>query len=207
MVQLLAFLAACLATGAALALVAIHAQMAVGWLGGILLVVWAALARWRWIRAEYERASDVSAPERVLWLRAAGLALIGGHLLTALLHPHLDLHLGQGNSLAIDSWYLALGLAIAAVVFRRDARITDERHDRIAARGIAGGYAALAVTVLALAFFLAFTPHQWRAEFDHFVLGNILIALLLFSYLAAVALQLALYRPSPRAGAAASRRS
>lgn len=199
MVRLVAFLGVALAAGAGLALLTIHLQIAMGWFGAALLVGWAMAARHRWLRAEGDPDFSPGAPERVLWLRAAGLALIGGHLLTALMHPHIDLHVGQGNSIAVDSWVLTFAFMIACVVFRRDARVTDERHDKIVARGVAGGYATLAAAVFALALFLAFAPRPWRENIDDFVLGNVIVALLLSSYLAMVALQLALYRADARA--------
>lgn len=194
MVRVCLFTIAALALGALVALVALRTGVAVGWLGAGALVGWAILARIRWTRLENSSVFGVGAPERALWIRAAGMALIVGHLITALAHPHLDLHVGRGNSLAIDSWTMTGAFVLSILIFRRDGHIRDERHNEIAAFGVAAGYVALAGSTVIAALFLAFAPPQSQAMLSRFAIANVLIALTLASYLVMLVVQLALYR-------------
>ena len=202
------FLAVGLVTGALLASVSLATQFPNGWIGAGALITWAVIARKRWIALEATNGLDPGAPERALWMRLAGTALILGHLTTAILLAGNDLRVGQGNTLAIDSWTLVAAQVIAALLFRRDSREQDERHAGIAARGVRVGYATfIAVLVPAIAW-LAFTPPGARVMLSHFVIANAMIALLLVSYAALLFVQLVDYardtcgaaddeRPSP----------
>jgi hypothetical protein len=188
-----AFLAAGLVIGASLAIVSLASHLPTGWMGAIGLIAWAFVAKQRWTSLEATNGLDPGAPERALWMRLAGTALILGHLATAILLAGNDLRVGQGNTLAIDSWTLVVGQMIAALLFRRDSRQQDERHAAIAARGVRVGYTTfIAVLVPGIAW-LAFTPPGARMSLSHFVIANALIALLLVSYAALLFVQLVDY--------------
>lgn len=196
----IAFVATAMGAGAALALGALVTDVLTGWIGALALVGWAVAARQRWARRERE-SLEPGAPERILWLRLSGAALILGHAATALILVGDDLRLGHGNILAIDSWTMIAALPVAAMVFRRDAGRHDERHAVIAARGVRAGYATLAATLVFLLGYLAFTPTGARSLLTHFVLANLLVVLLLASYLVMLLTELAAYardtRPVP----------
>jgi hypothetical protein len=190
MTGLLTVLIGSLGLGAALALVGIRTGAAVGWVGAVALLGWILWLRLRW--SQSRQAPD--APERPLWLRAAGLGLVLGHLSTILMHPRIDLHIGAGNALAFDSWTLTAALLIALVMFRKDARISDERHRQVVAHGIRAAYVTLVALVVILSLVLGFAPPYALGAFDLFDLANVLVALVLAAYLVQQLVQLTLYR-------------
>lgn len=192
MLGLLCVLLGSLSLGAALALVGLRTGAAVGWVGAAALLCWIVWLRLRWNRNQAGQAPD--APERPLWLRAAGLGLVLGHLATTLAHSGVDLHIGAGNQLAFDSWTLTAALLVALVLFRKDSRITDERHRQVAAHGIRAAYFTLVAFVGMFSLALGFAPRSALAAFDPFDLANILVALVLAAYFVQQVVQLALYR-------------
>jgi len=187
------FLAVGLVTGALLAIVSLASHVPTGWIGAGALIAWAVIARRRWTALETTNGLDPGAPERALWQRLAGTALILGHLTTAILLAGNDLRVGQGNTLAVDSWTLVAAQVIAALLFRRDSKEQDERHAGIAARGVRVGYATLIAVLIPIIAWLAFTPPGARVTLSHFVIANTLIALLLASYAALLFVQLVDY--------------
>ena len=189
-VKPVAFLVIGLAAGALLAFASLSTGAPTGWIGGLALVAWAFIARRRWTRLETTNGLEPGAPERILWLRLAGASVILGHVVASILLVRDDLRLGNGNSLAIDSWTIVLALFIAALAFHRDRRERDERHDEIRAHGIRVGYAALMISVIVLALWLAYMPPPMRSALTHFVLANVLVALLWASYGAMLLVQL-----------------
>lgn len=172
------FLVAGLATGALLATISLFFQFSVGWIGAAGL--------------------EPSAPERILWLRLCGTALVLGHIVTAIVLVGNNLRVGSGNTLAMDSWILVAGWQVATWLFRRDRRERDERHEVIAARGYRAGYYASIVLLLPLIAWLAFTPRPWRTFFSDFVIANVLIALLIAAYAALLFVQLLAYARDTR---------
>lgn len=193
------------ATGALLAWAGLETGFPTGSLGAVALIAWAFLARWRWRRLAATSGLEPGAPERILWLRAAGSSLILGHLVAAILLVGDDLRVGHGNILAIDSWTMVLGQSLAALAFRRDRGERDERHEAILARGVGAGYASLIVGVILLLAWMAFTPPAFRSALSHFVLANVLIALILASYGAMLVVQLAGYAKDSREALASER--
>jgi hypothetical protein len=177
-----AFLLAGLAVGAALAVFSFAANVSTGWAGAIALAAWAFIARRRWQQIEATSGLEPGAPERILWLRTAGNALIVGHIVAAVLLVRDDLRLGNDNTLAIDSWTIALGQFAATLLFRRDEKERDERHAAIAARGVRAGYTALIVFLIVLLGWLAYAPPPQRSALTHFVLANMLLVLVFVSY-------------------------
>ena len=176
-----AFIATAAVIGAVLAVLSVRLNIPTGWIGGIALIGWAILARRNWEAAQKQTGLEPSGPERILRLRAAGTALLLGHLIAALFHPELDMHVGQGNSLAIDSWTMLAALIFAGFMFRQDGTIRDERDDSITAKGTKFGYVSLIGILTALLFLLGFLPPRVLAGVDYFTLANILVAAILLS--------------------------
>lgn len=194
----LCFLAAGVVAGVLLAIASLVWHFPIGWIGALGLICWALYARRRWTRLENTTGLEPGAPERILWLRLGGTALILGHLVAAIALVGNNLRVGQGNSLATDSWTMVLGYVAAALLFRRDRDEKDERHEGISARGHRVGYSALVLLLLPLIAWLAFTPREWRVFFSDFVIANVLIALLLASYVALLFVQLLAYARDTR---------
>lgn len=187
-----AFLLTAMVAGAALAFGALSAHLPTGWVGALALIGWAAAMRWRWAQQE-ARDVEPGAPERVLWLRLAGVALILGHLLAAILLVGDGLRLGSGNSLAVDSWTMIAGHQIAAFLFRGDVKMRDERHAPITALGVRVGYGTLIVIQIPLLAWMVVMPLALRTLLTHFVLANVLIACMCVSYVAMLLAQLFAY--------------
>lgn len=194
----LTFLLSGLAVGALMAIAGIASRIPVGWIGAIGIVGWALYARRRWLALEDAIGLEPSPPERMVWMRLCGAALVLGHLATAIVLVGNNLRVGYGNTLAADSWVMVLGWQIAAFLFRRDRNERDERHDAIAARGYRAGYFASILLLLPLVAWLAFTPRPWRAFFTDFVIANVLIALLIAAYTVMQFVQLVAYARDTR---------
>ncbi len=198
MARIILVLVGVLAFGAALALAAISWSVSTGWIGAAGLVGWAVLARRRWSRLNATTGEEPGAPERVLWHRLTGTGILLGHLTIALLNPSVDLHVGSGNTLAIDSWTILIAMIVSAALFHGDARERDERHRSIAARGVRSGYTALIVLLLILLFYLGFAPPDFRQPLTHWLLANLLSGLIVTSLLVMQFVQLLAYAPDGR---------
>lgn len=192
MLKVIGFSATALALGWALAWTSINFDVSTGWVGAALLLGWAVAARLRWERLKAHGA-DPSGPERVVWHRLASAAVACGHMLTSLAHPRIDLHLGNGNSLATDSWTILAAIVVSAFVFQSGDQERDERDRAIASAGLRVSYAALVIQLLILLFFLGFAPPDLLAPFSHFFIANLLIALIVVSTLAQYFAQLIAY--------------
>jgi len=156
------FLLATLAAGVGLAAASLAAGMSTGWIGALVLILWAIIMRRRWAGQE-AHGIEPGAPERVLWLRLAGSALVLGHLIAAILLLGDGLRLGSGNSLASDSWIMVVGHQIAAFLFRSDTKQQDERHAPIVARGVRVGYATLILSQIPLLVWMVVMPLALRS--------------------------------------------
>lgn len=178
------FCLSALLLGSALALFGVHVPFPVGWIGAFALIGWAVVVRRRWEWRRMQDGGDPGAPERRIWQRLAGTGVLVGHLAVVLLHPHIDLHFGSGNWLAVDGWCLFLGSCAAALVLRINRRERDERDDRIDARGTSTAYHALIVLVLILLLWLAYAPPPMRSALTPWIIANILIGSLFASQLA-----------------------
>ena len=167
--------------GAILAVLSVRFHLLTGWAGGLALIFWAVQARKKWARIETLTGLEPGGPERVLRLRATGTALLLGHLIAGLCHHDLDLHVGQGNSLAIDSWTMFSALLIAGLLFRRDKNTFDERDEAITERGTKAGYFSLITMLVLLLTLLGFLPIKALESLNYFTLANILVAIILAS--------------------------
>lgn len=167
--------------GALLAIASVQLNIMTGWIGGLALILWAVLARKNWAEIQTKIGLEPSGPERVLRLRAAGTALLLGHLIAALLHPGLDIHVGQGNSLAIDSWMMIAAYLLTGLLFRRDEAVRDERNDAITAKGTGAGYVSLIGMLIVLLSVLGTLSEPNPISLSYFTLANILVAIVLSS--------------------------
>ena len=193
MLKIAGFLLISLAFGAVLASAGMVSHVPMGWVGAAALVAWAVLARRRWEGLKAADGSDPGAPERMVWQRLAGTGMIVAHLATVLLNPRVDLHVGQGNYLALDNWTLIVGVMVSAFVFRADRHERDERDDRIDARGTRWGYGALIGLLVILLLYMGFAPRPLQTALTHWVLANLLIALILASFVVRQCVQLSGY--------------
>lgn len=193
--RIFSLLAGALALGSALALLSVRLGLPVGLAGAAALIVWAILARRRWEQLRHTGGPDPVGAARIAWHRAMGVALIGGHLLTGVLHPGLDLHVGAGNWIAIDSWTLVAGFLASAWVIRGDRHGRDERDLAIAARATQAGYLSLIVSLIGLTGWLATLPPGAAGTMDAFFVANLIVALIVLSKLVQYTVQLVGYAP------------
>jgi hypothetical protein len=191
--QVVGFLLLAISFGMGLAWLSIKTDYAWGWLGALVLIGWAVFARRRW-HVLYERnGSEPGAPERVVWQRLTGYATLFGHMLYSYINPHIDLHVGSGNYLAVDNWTLILGVVVSAMLFRADRQERDERSDRMFAIAILWGYRFLIGLLAIFSIFIGFLPSNLYAAFNHFVIGNMMIGIIVLSLVVVQAVQLFLY--------------
>jgi hypothetical protein len=193
MSKLVGFLLVAISFGIGLAWLSIKTDYAWGWVGALVLIGWAVLARRRWRKLYELNGSEPGAPERVVWQRLTGYAAIFGHMLYSYINPHIDLHVGSGNYLAVDNWTLVGGVIISAMLFRADRQERDERSDRIFATGIVWGYRFLIGLLAIFSIFIGFLPSNLHAAFNHFVIGNMMIGIIFLSLVVVQAVQLFLY--------------
>lgn len=179
----LLFLAIFFAIGASLAVSGFYLDFPTGWLGAAGLLGWTFVIRGHWTRIEKESEGEPSPPARALWVQCAGYSLLLGHLILALMITGENLRLGNGNALAIDSWIMIAAALTTDFIFKRDKKTEDERDKEISAKGVRASYRTLIFLIVSLSFFLAFAPPHYKSDLTHFVIGNILIALILSSYL------------------------
>jgi|GEM_PF-1484186 len=191
-----------LVAGAMVALSSLHMNFPAGWIGGLALIGMVLLARQRWAKLEATTGLEPGAPERMLRVHAIGTALLFGHLLIAIGYPDIDLHVGNGNYLAIDSWTMILALLITIAISRHDGKVKDERDLAIMARGTKAGFLSLVASLVILAFALAFLPPSQMAVLSHFMIGNILIAAIVAALLVKYTVQLFDYAKDTNVGIA-----
>ncbi len=193
MTKSLTFLVIAAAIGALIALVSIHANFATGWIGGIFLIGCTVFARRRWSTQENTTGLEPGPPERIIRFYSAATSMLFGHMIVGLIYPQIDLRLGSGNSLAIDSWTMIAAMILAAFLFKRDMKIRDERDATISAEGTKLGYVVLIAELIILSLVLGFLPPHLMNKVSYFDLGNILIAGIVFSILMKCASQLLAY--------------
>jgi len=179
--------------GAVLAVVSIQCSFSTGVIGAMCLIAYSKLMKRRWAAPNESLQHEFSHCEQALRIRLAANTLLLGHLATALLHTHVDMRLGQGSSLAIDSWIMIAAALTTEYIFKNDTKIIDERDLEYSANAIAWGYRCLALLVVLFALFLALTPPNLRTLFSHFLIGNALVAFCLASYCVYVAVRLCAY--------------
>lgn len=154
-----------------------------GILGGLALLAAAGISKRVW---ETRRAAELDAPswrEIGAWHSVVGWGLVCGQLTGSLLRGD-DLHLGAGNTLAIDNWCLAVAAVGAWLILRPRDRTRDERDRAMESLGARTGYWVLTLSLVVASLGIGFAPEAAQARLTPFVIGNILIVLILVGGLA-----------------------
>jgi hypothetical protein len=193
MIRIIAVLLLGLGLGALFTAPGIAWPVRPGWIGAAILVAAALAARAYWRRRRDRVGDEPGAPEREVWQGMAGAAMVAGQMVGGLAQPGLDLHVGQGNTLALDNWTILAGAVIGWFILRNREAERDERDRAIAAGGTRVGYVGLILMLVALSLFLGFAPGPYRPPLDDFALANILSALIVLSYLARQTARLVAY--------------
>lgn len=168
-----------------------------GAIGGTLLVLTAVFVRWRWDRRRASGEDEPGPYERRAWHSMASMAVLSGHLGVALCLG-LDIHVGRGNSLAIDDWFLVLGAVVGWLVMRPRSMLRDERDREMADRGAHVGFRLLIGLLIGLLLLLGFAPVRVTEHLTPFVLGNMLVVAIQLGLLGAYTVQLVGYRAASR---------
>lgn len=188
MIRILVVLAGSLCLGAALAWSWAAWPIWPGAAGATLLVAAACVVRGRWNRGA-QTGEEPGPYERRAWHALASLGVVASHLCVAL-SLGLDIHIGRGNTLAVDNWLLTLGAALGWIIMRPRSMDRDERDADMANRGARAGYRTLIGLLVVLLLVLGFAPVALTEQLNPFVVGNLLIVLILTSGLATFATQL-----------------
>ncbi len=168
-----------LAVGWALSLQGLPWPVQPGFIGvGILIA--AAFAARAWWAKRAVTGDDPGPPERETWHALVGYSVIAGHMVGGL-SQRTDLHVGAGNTLALDSWLLVAGAVAAYLIVRSRDRTRDERDHVIQNRGNVAGYWSLCGSIVILSLYLAFIPPPGLDGFTHFFIANLIIGLIVVS--------------------------
>lgn len=169
-----------------------------GAIGAAAIVAGAVLSRRFWDRRRRAERPVPGWREVAAWHSLIGWGVVCGQLAMSVLRG-VDLHLGQGNSLALDNWLLGLAAVAAWLIVRPRDRTRDERDREIDALGARVGFWSLFALILIASAVLGFVPRGWQDHLTPFVIGNALIVLLLLGALAYSAAQLIAYWRDARA--------
>jgi hypothetical protein len=170
-----------------------------GWIGAAVLLLAAVAVRRHWDARRLAAGDDPGARERQSWHLMAAFGVLCGHMIAALLQQ-VDLHVGRGNTLALDNWTLLAAAAIGWVIVRAPRMEKDERDREMVARGAYVGHATLTALLIFLLLTLGFAPPPVLERLPPFVLGNLLVVLLLLAALAKHVTQLVGYWAAARPG-------
>lgn len=170
-----------------------------GWIGAAVLLVVSAVVRFHWDARRRATGDEPGARERQSWHAMAAFGVLCGHMMAALMQG-VDLHVGQGNTLALDNWTLLAAAAIGWGIVRAPRMEKDERDQEMEARGARVGHATLTALLIVLLLTLGFGPPSVLERLQPFVLGNVLVVLILLAALAKHATQLGGYWAAARPG-------
>ena len=168
-----------------------------GWIGAAVLLGVAFAVRRHWDARRRTAGDDPGARERQSWHAMAAFGTLSGHMLAGLMQG-VDLHVGQGNTLALDNWTLLAAAAVGWVIVRPARMEKDERDREMAACGSHVGHATLTALMVVLLFTLGFGPPPVLERLQPFVLGNLLVVMILLAALAKHATQLVGYWAATR---------
>lgn len=193
MIKILLVLLGFLGLGAALAAGWNPVPLRDGWVGGLILLLSALWARWRWQR-DAVQGRDPSAAERRAWLYMAGSALICGFVAVVLMTPGSEVHRTTGGTGGYDSWVMfACGAIAWALLHEGQSQALDERDRAIDALANRVGYSTLIGLLAVFLLALGFAPKPWMERFTHWLIANTLLNLIMFAGLAQYAAQLLAY--------------
>jgi len=188
-----------LIVGIILALTSLQTSIPTGWIGGLTFVSWTVYSRKQWLRRRETDGLEPSAPERIIRFYAVGTALLFGHSITAITYPNIDIHVGSGNYLAIDSWSMIAFMLLASLIIRQDNKICDERGEVIIARGNKFGFITLIAILVIFSIIIGFLPPRLNTSLTPFMIGNMLIAIIVASLLIKYIIQLIEYEKDTNA--------
>ncbi|MDP1618823.1 hypothetical protein [Phenylobacterium sp.] len=197
MIRVLAVSALGMAFGAFLAWPLFDWPLRPGWVGAVVLLLVAVAVRRHWDGMRHRDGGEPGPRERCSWHALAALALVSGHLIASLAQG-VDLHVGQGNTLALDNWTLIAAAGIGWVIVRPERMEQDERDREMATRGVHVGYTTFIVLLIGLLLTLGFAPPVVVERLSPFVLGNVLVVVILLASLARHGTQLIGYRDAAR---------
>lgn len=197
MIRVLAVAALGMAFGAFLAWPLFDWPLRPGWVGAVILLLVAVAVRRHWDGLRHRDGGEPGPRERCSWHALAALALVSGHLIAALAQG-VDLHVGRGNTLALDNWTLIAAAGIGWFIVRAERMEQDERDREMAARGVHVGYVTLTVLLIGLLMTLGFGPPEVVERLSPFALGNVLVVLILLASLARHGTQLVGYWAAAR---------
>lgn len=197
MSRIFGVLAVSLAFGAFLAWPLFAWPVRPGWIGATVLVLAAVAVRRHWDARRLATGDDPGARERQSWHSMAAFGVLTGHIIAALMQQ-VDLHVGRGNTLALDNWTLLTAAAVGWVIVRPRRMERDERDREMAARGAHVGHATLTALLIALSLTLGFAPQSVLERLQPFVLGNVLVVLIMLAALAKHTTQLVGYWAAAR---------
>lgn len=178
--------------GAAIAVLADASPVRPGLLGFVLMLAAALALRRHWLGQAWAAPGS---PERSMWVGLATSSVVLGHMLTSLwrLGPALQLHTPAGDALAVDSWSLVAGGALAWWLTREHTPRRDERDRAIDALGMRWSYSALLALLLPSVLLLGFgDDHDLPLSRPY--IAHLLIAAMLASIAIGQAVRLTVYR-------------
>lgn len=193
MLRIFGVLFASLGLGALLAVGGDSLPASPGVLGALILVVAAIAARIWWERRARIAGDDPGIPEREVWQAMVGTAMICGFVIVVLLTPGSEVHSHNGDTGGRESWTMIGGALLSWLIIRNPQVKRDERDRAIAALGLKVGYISLALLLIILSLNLGFAPSASLKRVTHWLLANILLALLMLACLAQYAAQLLAY--------------
>jgi len=179
--------------GFMLALASLQLNFPTGWIGALGLAGWTVLSWRRWAVLEETTGLEPGAPERTVRFYAVGTALLLGHQIATLTFPNIDIHVGNGNYLAIDSWTMMAAMIALSFAVSKSGSIRDERDEKIIARGTKAGFLSLIAGLVVFSFVLGFLPPIQGKSLSLFMAGNIQIAIIVASLLIKYSVQLVEY--------------
>jgi len=179
--------------GFLLALASLRLNFPTGWIGALALVTWTVWAWRRWAKLEKTTGLEPGAPERNVRFFAVGTALLFGHLVATLAYPDIDIHVGNGNYLAIDSWTMMAAMIGVSFVVSKAGSSRDERDETIIARGTKAGFVSLIAGLVVFSFVMGFLPLIQGKSLTLFIAANIQIAIVVASLLIKYVVQLIEY--------------
>jgi hypothetical protein len=199
MVRIIAVFFGFAALGVALAVFPIGWPLRAGYMGAVVIVALAWLARVYWRRRAATSGDDPSITERRAWLYMAGTAMICGYVIVVLATPGSEVHRATGDTGGIDSWLMLGGGAIAWVLLHTADNARDERDAAIDAAANRVGYTALVILLVIFLLALGFAPKPTMQRFTHWLIANSLLTLIMLAALAQYVAMLYLYWKDRRA--------
>ena len=197
MSRIFGVLAISLAFGAFLAWPVFAWPIRPGWIGAVVILLIAVAVRRHWHARQLATGDDPGARERQSWHAMAALAVICGHLIGSL-SQGVDLHVGSGNTLALDNWTLIGAAAIGWLIVRAPRMEKDERDREMSNRGAHVGLVMMTALLIILLLTLAFGPRALVEWLQPFVLGNVLVVVILLANIGRYAAQLIGYWEASR---------